>query len=80
MNKSRRKRWVEYVELMGEMKNAYKTFVCKSEGKRQPRRPRHKWEDNTDLDIKKKCGRAWTEFVWLRIEAGGGLWRTSGFY
>jgi hypothetical protein len=34
INKSRMVRWAEYVTQMGQMRNAYKIFVGKSEGKR----------------------------------------------
>jgi hypothetical protein len=30
---------------MGEMKNVYKIWVQKSEGRRPLRRPRHRWKD-----------------------------------
>jgi hypothetical protein len=42
------------------MKNAYKILVGKCEGKRSLRRPRHRWEDNIDMDLKRNrvagCG------------------------
>jgi hypothetical protein len=34
------------------MRNAYKISVGKCEGKRPPRRPRHRWEDNIRMDLK----------------------------
>jgi hypothetical protein len=37
---------------MGEMTNAYKVLVGKPEGKRQLRRPQHKWENNIRTDLK----------------------------
>jgi hypothetical protein len=32
------------------MRNAYKILVAKPEGRRPPRRPRHRWEDNIRMD------------------------------
>jgi len=50
--KSRRMIWVGHVVHMGEMKNAYKILVGKSKGKKPPRRPRHRWEDNIRLYLR----------------------------
>jgi hypothetical protein len=40
--KSRRMRWAGNVARRGEMRNAYRIFVGKSEGKRPLGRPRHR--------------------------------------
>jgi hypothetical protein len=37
-------RWVEHVTCMGEIRDTYRIFVRKSEGKRQLVRPRYRWE------------------------------------
>jgi hypothetical protein len=37
---------------MGEMRNAYKIFVGKPEGKRPLGRPRHRWCDNIRMDLR----------------------------
>jgi hypothetical protein len=37
---------------MGEMRNIYKIFVGKLEGKRPLGRPRRRWEDNIRMDVK----------------------------
>jgi len=42
--KSRRMRWVGHVLHMGEMRNAFKMFVRKTEGKRSCGRPRRRWK------------------------------------
>jgi hypothetical protein len=34
------------------MRNAYRILVGKPEGKRSLRRPRHKWEDNINTNLK----------------------------
>jgi hypothetical protein len=50
--KSRRMRWLGYTAHMGEMKNVYKIYIGKSEGKRPLRRPMHRREDNTEMDLR----------------------------
>jgi hypothetical protein len=37
---------------MGEMTNAYKIFTGKPECKRLLEKPRYRWEDNTETDVK----------------------------
>jgi len=37
---------------MGEKRNCCETWLGKPEGKRSLGRPRHRWEDNTKVDIK----------------------------
>jgi hypothetical protein len=49
--KSRRLRWARHVAHMGETRGAYCILVGKPEGRRQLGRPRHRWEDNTKLDL-----------------------------
>jgi hypothetical protein len=45
---------------MGEGRGVYRIFLEKAEGKRQLRKPRHKWEDNIKMDLQVKsvliCG------------------------
>jgi hypothetical protein len=36
----------------GTKRNAYRILVGKPEGKRPLGRPRHKWEDNTKMDLR----------------------------
>jgi hypothetical protein len=49
--KSRRRRWVEYVACIGIIRNAYKIFIRKPEGKRPLRRPRYTWGDNIRMGM-----------------------------
>jgi hypothetical protein len=49
--KSRRMRWAGHVARMGEKRNAYRLLVGKPEGKRPLGRPRHRWVDNTKMDL-----------------------------
>jgi hypothetical protein len=44
---------------MLEMRNAYNILVGEPEGKRQPVRPRRRWEDNIRKDLRssvRRCG------------------------
>jgi hypothetical protein len=50
-SKLRRMRWAGHVECMGEERKAYKVAVRKPEGKRPLKRPKHKWEDGTQMDV-----------------------------
>jgi hypothetical protein len=49
--KSRRMRWAGHVERMGEKRNVYRLLVGKPEGKRPLGRPRHRWIDNSKMDL-----------------------------
>ncbi|KAJ4437069.1 hypothetical protein ANN_17204 [Periplaneta americana] len=43
---------------MGESRNAYRVLVARPEGKRSLGRPRHRWEDNIEMDLREigyKC-------------------------
>jgi hypothetical protein len=51
MIKSRRTRWTGHVECIGEMRNAYKIFVGKPEGKRPLGRFRRACENNIRMDL-----------------------------
>jgi len=54
---SRKMRWVERVERMGERRGVYKVLVGKPEGKRPLGRPRSRWEDNIKMDLQEVgCG------------------------
>jgi hypothetical protein len=43
------------------------------EGKRQLQRSVYRWEDNIKMDLKNWDGRAWIEFIWLKIGTSGGI-------
>jgi hypothetical protein len=48
--------------------------VGKPEGKRPLERPRRRWEDGIEMNLREiSWGRVWSEFTWLRIGAAGGL-------
>jgi hypothetical protein len=44
--RSRRMKWADNVERMGEMRNVYSILVGKPKGKRPFRRPRRRWKGN----------------------------------
>ncbi|KAJ4448383.1 hypothetical protein ANN_10399 [Periplaneta americana] len=50
--KSRRLRWAEHVARMGESRNSYRVLVGRSEGTRPLGRPRRRWEDNIEMDLR----------------------------
>jgi hypothetical protein len=57
MIKSRKMRWAGHVAHVGEETGVYRVLVVKSEGKRTLGRPRHRWEDNTKLELQEVgCG------------------------
>jgi hypothetical protein len=49
--KVRRMRWVGHVTRMGEVRGAY-ILVGKPEGRRPLGRPRRRWEDNIEMDLR----------------------------
>jgi hypothetical protein len=62
-------RWAGY----GEMRNAYKIFDGKSEGKRPLRRPRNKWTDNIKMDIWETGLKG---VYWIHLAQDRHLWQT----
>jgi hypothetical protein len=56
--RSRRVRWAGHVARMGTMGNAHNNSVGKPEGKRSLGKPRCRWEDNIEMDLRDvgKCG------------------------
>jgi hypothetical protein len=62
--KSRSKRWVGNVARMGALRNIYKIFVGKPEGKRSRRRPMHRWEDIIRMDLGKI---GWECVDWIHL-------------
>jgi len=72
--KSRRMRRAGHVERMGEKRGTYMVLVGNPEGNCPLRRPRHRWEANTKMDLKEIGWEGvWTGMIWLRIEISGGL-------
>jgi hypothetical protein len=54
--KARTIRWVGHVAGMGEVRGAYNVLVGKPERRRPLGRPRRRWEDNIEMDLR--------EIVW----------------
>jgi hypothetical protein len=46
------------------MRNAYKLFFGKPEGKRPLRRPEHRWEDNIRMDLWET---EWESVDWMHL-------------
>jgi hypothetical protein len=57
---------------MGEMRNAYKIFVGKPEGKRPDGRPDHRWKDNVRMGIREI---GWESVVWVQLAQNSDQWR-----
>jgi hypothetical protein len=55
------------------LRNAYRTFVERPEGKRPLGRPRSRWEDSIIIHLREIGGKVWTGFIWLRIGTSNGL-------
>jgi hypothetical protein len=50
--KSRRMRWEGHVARMVERRGIYRVFVGRPEGKRPLGRPRRRWENNINMDLR----------------------------
>jgi hypothetical protein len=51
--KSRRTKCTVHVACMGEGRGVYSVLVGRPKGKRPLGRPRHRWEDNIKMDLRK---------------------------
>jgi hypothetical protein len=49
---------------MGEKGGVYRNLVGKPEGKRPIGRPRHRWEDNTKMDLQEV---GWRGMNWIGL-------------
>ena len=55
----------------GERRGVHWVLLGETEGKRPLGRPRHRWEDNIELDLQEVgCG-VWIGSNWLKIGTGG---------
>jgi len=57
---------------MWERRSVYRISVGKSEGKRQLGRPRHRWEDNINMDFQEVVGR---DMDWMELVQDRDGWR-----
>jgi hypothetical protein len=56
-DKKRRMGWAGHVARMREKRGVYRVLVGKHEGKILFGRPRHRWEDNSKMDLQEVgCG------------------------
>jgi hypothetical protein len=46
-------RWMEHVARIGEGRGAYRVLVGRPKGKRSLGSPRHRWEDNIKIHLRK---------------------------
>jgi hypothetical protein len=70
--KSRRLRWAGHVARKGVERGVYRVLVGKPEGKRPLGRPRRRWEDNINLDLR-EIGIDWAS--WIRLAQDRVQWR-----
>jgi hypothetical protein len=68
MIKSRR--WTRHVACLGDGRCVYRVLVGMPEGKRPLGRPRHKWEDNIKMDLRKTGvdGANWIQLAQDRVQ------------
>ena len=57
---------------MGEGRGMHRVLVGKPEGKRPPGGPRHRWEDNTKMDLQ-EVGCGGTD--WIELAQDRDRWR-----
>jgi hypothetical protein len=57
---------------LGETRNAYRTLVGKSEGKRPLGRPRRRWVDNIIMDLGEI---GWDGVDWIELAQDRDQWR-----
>ncbi|KAJ4433379.1 hypothetical protein ANN_15638 [Periplaneta americana] len=70
--KSRRLRWAGHVARMGESRNAYSVLVGRPEGKRPLGRPRRRWEDNIEIDLREV---GYDDRDWVNLAQDRDQWR-----
>jgi hypothetical protein len=61
---SRRMRWAGHMACMGKGRGVYRVLVGRPKGRRPLGRPRHRWEDNIKMDLR-KIGIDGTNWIWL---------------
>jgi hypothetical protein len=72
MIKSRRMRWAGHVARMKEKRNAYRILVGEPEGKRPLGRPRRRWVDNINMDLREI---GWDGVDWFDLAQDRDQWR-----
>jgi len=69
---SRRMGWAGHVTRMGERSGVYMILVGKPKGKKPLGRPRHRWDDNINMDLQEVgCeGMDWISVAQIRTGCG----------
>jgi hypothetical protein len=72
MIKSRRMRWAGHVARMGAKRNAYRILVGNPERERPLGRPRRRWVDNIEMDLREI---GWDGGAWIDLAQDRDQWR-----
>jgi hypothetical protein len=65
-------RWAGHVVRVGELRGAYNILVRRPEGRRPLGRPRRRWEDNIEMDLREiGCG----DGDWIHVAQDRDRWR-----
>jgi hypothetical protein len=70
--KARRMRWEVHVARMGEMRRVYNILVGRPEGRRPVGRPRRRWEDNIEMDLREI---EFGDVDWIHLAQDRDRWR-----
>jgi hypothetical protein len=70
--KTKRMRWAGHVARMGEVKGAYNILVGRPEGRRPLGRPRRRWEDNIEMDLREI---GFVDVDWIHLAQDRDRWR-----
>jgi hypothetical protein len=55
-------RWTEHASLIGERRHVYRVLVGRPEPRRPFGRPRRRWNNNIEMDLRKvEFGRDWID-------------------
>jgi hypothetical protein len=65
-------RWAGHVARKGERRGVYRVFVGKPEGKRPLGRPRRRWEDNIEMNLR---GVGCDGMDWIELAQDRERWR-----
>jgi hypothetical protein len=65
-------RWAGHVARIVEQRNAYRILVGKLEGKGSLGRPRCRWVDNIEIDLRE---RGWDSMDWIDMAQDRDQWR-----
>jgi len=66
--------WAGHVACMSDRRDVYRVFVGKPERKRPLGRPKRRWEDNIEIDLKEAGYVRWTG-DWIKLAQDRDRWR-----